>query len=871
MHKLFPFFLVFSLAWMGGTQSFAQQTHLTSHKHMMYLHKNWSFHQGGQQKSYPATVPGTVHTDLLAQGLIEDPYNRVNEQEQQWIDKVDWEYWTSFDLAPATWARQHKVLRFEGLDTYADVYLNGKQILSADNFFRSWEVALGDELKEKGNELRIYFHSPIKIGLAKLADHGYALPAVNDQSENGGMGKQRVSIFMRKPGYHFGWDWGPRLVSSGIWGEVSLISWDQVRLTDLYIRQDQLTDKRADLTAVYTLEVGEAGQYEVAVGVGEEKEKMQTVTLAVGKQVVEVPFQIKKPKRWWTHDLGTPHLYEIKAAIRNEDGVLDAQSVRTGLREVTVVQQPDEEGDGRSFYVQLNGVPIFSKGANYIPNDAFIPRVPVETYERVINSARDANMNMLRVWGGGFYEKDIFYQLCDEKGILVWQDFMFACSMYPGDETFLANVKAEAEEQVIRLRNHPCIALWCGNNEIDVAWSNFEEESGWGWKQQYTAGQRREIWQAYDTVFHHLLPDAVAAHHSDLFYWPSSPFFKEKKHAGYETNAGDMHYWGVWHGLHPFSDFRKYKARFMSEYGFQSFPVFEAVKQYTVEEDWDIESEVMASHQRSGIGNLRIRSYMEDHYHIPEHFEHFLYVSQLLQAEGIKMAIEAHRQAMPYCMGTLYWQINDCWPVASWSSMDYYLNWKALHYFAKKAYEPIMVSCVQEDQDIDVVVVSDRLEPEELELAWEVYDLEGNEIWRQKEQIEVAPQIASKVGAISIDSAWGDPASRFLIVKLIKEGVVLNENIQYFVPLKELALQPNPAIQTRVTPRNGGFDITLRSATLVKNLYLQAQGRTGFFSDNFMDVIPGQPLTIHFTPAIESEEPLDLTFLSLVDTYEVTE
>ncbi len=827
--------------------SFAQNT---SEMRIIPLNENWTFHQNGQEYWMPATVPGTVHTDLMANGKIEDPYYRTNEREVQWVDKTDWEYRMTFAVDPSMLEYDAAQLEFLGLDTYADVYLNDSLILRADNFFLAWKADVRSLLRAGENQLRIYFHSPAQVGLKKLAEHGFPLPASNDQSENGGLGDKRVSIFLRKPGYHFGWDWGPRLVSIGIWRPVNLKLWHAARLEDVFFRQDSLDADQARLTALCEAHVLNEGSYTLEVWNGDTLLRQQTMNLSPGKHTLELPFEIAQPKRWWTKELGEQHRYPLQVKLVQSGTTLDQIGHKVGLRTVRVVQTPDEKGS--SFYVELNGHALFSKGANYIPNDVFLPRVTREQYQRVVQSAADANMNMLRVWGGGFYEEDYFYELCDESGILIWQDFMFACSMYPGDPEFLQNVEAEAVYNVKRLRNHPCIALWCGNNEIDVAWANFDEFKGWGWKQQYTKQQRKYIWEAYENVFHQMLPAVVNAYHPGLFYWPSSPFLEHGKLAGYDTQGGDIHYWGVWHGEHPFDDFYKYIGRFMSEYGFQSFPEFRTVKAYTLPEDWDIESEVMAAHQRSGIGNLRIRSYMKAHYQVPSEFERMLYVGQVLQAEGIKMAIEAHRSAKPHNMGTLYWQINDCWPVASWSGMDYYQRWKAMHYFVKKAFAPVAVSAREVDNEVQIRVVSDRMDSLEATLDLRILDFDGNPVWNRQFQILAAPNTAFLAAAIPSGELHRGQSGRNQVMEMtLKQGEnVLHRNLVYFHPVKDLQLPEDPGLQMEVIPNPSGPDVLIRlkADRLAKNVFLDFPEAEGFFSDNYFDLLPGETVEVGFTP-----------------------
>lgn len=814
------------------------------------LHENWQFRQSGKAVWQPATVPGCVHTDLLANGLIEDPFYRTNEKKQQWIDKVDWEYQTEFFAGADLLAHQHLELFFEGLDTYAEVSLNGKRILSSDNMFREWAVNVKPFLKKGKNTLHVLLKSPIQEGLKLLDAHGYPLPAVNDQSENGELGDKRVSVFTRKAGYHYGWDWGPRFVTSGIWRPLTLRAWNDARIENVHIVQQKLDDQVASLMAVVEIKAGTPGDYLVGVNVNEapQSKVSRLVFLKNGLNTLELNFTIENPKRWWTNGLGEPFLYHISTELLKNGQQLDQQIEATGLRTVRIVQEPDALG--KSFYVELNGVPVFMKGANYIPSDNFLNRVTPEEYDRILRLAVDANMNMLRIWGGGIYENDVFYDLCDRYGILIWQDFMFACSMYPGDAAFLENVRREAVDNVRRLRNHPSVALWCGNNEIDVAWSQYNPLGGWGWKQLYNEKQRAEIWHAYDTLFHKILPEVVKQNDPDRFYWPSSPLADYGKHAGYDTQSGDIHYWGVWHGLHRFEDFRKYVGRFMSEYGFQSFPEFKTVKTYTQPQDWDIESEVMAAHQRSGIGNLRIREYMSWYYRMPKDFERFLYVGQVLQAEAIKSAIETHRRHMPHNMGTLYWQINDCWPVASWSSTDYYRRWKALHYFVRKAFSEVLVSPIVEGENVEVHVVSDRLAPIEVSLEVTLMDFSGKKLEEVRQTINIPANSSTKFYELAVKNLLKNhsPNDVLLLTSVFENNTLLSENVLLLAPPKDLNL-PKPALRKQIRQEVGGYSVTLQSDVFVKNVFLQLEGES-FFSDNYFDLLPGEQLTVFCRTAV---------------------
>ena len=835
-----------------------------------YLHQDWQFRQLDQGDWLPASVPGTVHTDLLANERIGAPFYRTNERDLQWIDKADWEYRTTFTPSDVILARRQIELIFKGLDTYADVFLNEQLIIQADNFFVEWRVDIKPLLRPGVNKLRIHFHSPIHKGLQLLKAHGFGLPAINDQSVNGGLKKEeRVSVFTRKPGYHYGWDWGPRLVPSGIWRPVVLEAWDSVRLADLFFFQQSVSTERCLVEARFTVEADGVHEFHYSVRNEDKTIASQVFTTKPGLNTFTIPFYIEQPKLWWTRELGEPHLYRLTGQIARKEETVDEASHEVGLRTIEVVQEKDEKG--ASFFFKLNGRPIFAKGANYIPNDVFIPRVTEDQYQKVIQSAADANMNMLRVWGGGFYENDLFYQLCDRAGILVWQDFMFACSMYPGNEDFLQKVKAEAVYNVKRLRNHPSIALWCGNNEMDVAWSQHKEFGGWWWKQQYGRRKRRKIWKAYETVFHQLLPATVERYAPGVFYWPSSPYAGPGEHSFPKATKGDIHYWGVWHGKEPFIAFQENIGRFMSEYGFQSFPEFKAVRKYTLPEDWDIESDVMVAHQRSGIGNLRIRSYMEDHYRVPDRFEHLLYVGQLLQAKGMRIGMEAHRAAKPYCMGSLYWQLNDCWPVASWSGMDYYQNWKAFHYAARASFAPVIITAQRSRKKLDVYVVSDREEDFPAVLSYRLLQFNGEECWQYEQPLTVPTDRSVLVNTWKLSELQKKAALPEVVMEITlrQADTILSESLVYLTDEKHLSLPPNPGIQATVSTDAPPYRIDIITDKLAKNVFLEFPEVNGFFSDNYLDLLPGKVYQLTFVPD-SSISPIDLpslSVLSLVDTY----
>ena len=829
------------------------------------LSANWQMRQASSEEWNEAHVPGCVHTDLIRNKQISDPYFRMNEKDLQWIDKKDWEYKTIFIASTKMLSNKHIEFVFEGLDTYADVFLNEQKILTPDNMFCDWTVDVKPFLKKGENNLRIYFSSPTSKGLLLLQKYGLTIPADNDQAENGGLKKEeQISPFIRKAPYHFGWDWGPRLITSGIWKPVYIRAWNDVRLSDLYIEQLELNDKLAMLNGVVEIQSDKKQTGQVIILVDNVKFKTETVVLEAGVNQVKVPFEIKKPKRWWTNGLGKANLYKIDAQVVVENSI-DSKTRNIGLRTLKLIQQPDSIG--HSFYFELNGVPVFAKGANHIPNDMFLDRVTHEVYDFEIGTAVKSNMNMLRVWGGGIYEDDYFYELCDRNGIMIWQDFMFACSLYPKDNQFFSSVAKESEYQVKRLRNHASLALWCGNNEIDIAYQYYHNVNGWGWLEKFNKQQNEQNWSAYQTIFNDILPKMAKKLSPAISYIHSSPMtVLPLTHANDTNKHGDVHYWGVWWGKHPFEKYDDYIGRFMSEYGFQSFPELETVKKYALPEDYDIESEVMKHHQRSSIGNVTIKEYMDMYYRKPANFEKFLYVGQVLQAYGIHSAIQAHRRAKPTNMGSLYWQINDCWPVASWSSTDYFRRWKALQYEVKRSFEPIIISAFASGNKTSISVVSDKPTPVSGALELKICDFTGKEL-----QTRVLPVHVNANGVVNVlteetSKLVQDVEGCFMIMTLKTDHSIITSQNYFFTQPKNLKLT-HPSIVSRITETKLGWTISLKSNVLAKNVYLNFPKTEGFFDDNYFDLLPNRETNIFFTPKDKKKAPTSLELMTLEDSY----
>ena len=564
--------------------------------------------------------------------------------------------------------------------------------------------------------------------------------------------------------------------------------------------------------------------------------------LRKGKQKFNLPIKIDRPELWWPNGLGKQHLYNIEVKLQRKE-VSSTVNQYIGIRKIELLA--DSTLSQPNFYFKVNGAPTFAKGVNYIPQDLFLPRVSTKDYERILQAAADANMNMIRVWGGGVYENDRFYELCDSLGLMVWQDFMFACAMYPGDADFLENVKQEAIDNVKRLSHHPSMALWCGNNEVLAAWKR------WGWEQTAIDEQSPEIahkiWKHYDTLFHHILPEVVSEHHRGIDYWASSPSASEGLPEEY--THGDTHYWGVWWGKEPFDNFNTKISSFMSEYGFQSFPEYSSFLRFAEKQDRDMYSEVMKSHQRSSIGNATIEEYLKRSHRKPIGFEELLYMSQLLQADGIQTAIEAHRRNKAKCMGSLYWQLNDCWPGASWSSIDYYGKWKALHYKVKDAFAPVIVSHEFVDGDLLITIVSDRMDEFDGELEVVLSEFKDIEkIVRWNEVVKLEANSKKRVLAIPADQLSSGENQKYTYLQLFlydRAGIVSKKNV-YFLPFKELVL-PRPELEfTVANDKSNLLYLTVTSKNFAKGVHVNCNGPYNF-SDNFFDLPINGSKTITLT------------------------
>ena len=773
----------------------------------MELHDNWEFKKVRDTLWNLATVPGNIHSDLLENKLIEHPFIGNNEEKLQWISKTDWDYKTTFLVDRKTLQKRHIELSFEGLDTYASVFLNDSLILKTNNAFREFQVEVKSILKAE-NELRIVFENTSISEDKEKNSLKYTLPEGN-------------RIFTRKAQFQYGWDWGPKLNTSGIWRPIKLTAWNDYKIENINIIQKTLTDSIASLI----VEIADSNfskdvlNYEVYIN----------DTLQFQKpEKPEIPITIKNPKSWWPHNLGEPYLYDIKVVVRNGKTILDSVLVKKGLRTIDLITEKDSIGE--SFYFKVNDVPVYAKGANYIPQNSMQNQVTNAHYEKLLNDVVDANMNMLRVWGGGIYENDIFYDLCDEKGILVWQDFMFACAMYPGDQAFLENVQEEATQNVKRLRNHASIALWCGNNENAEGWNR------WGWQADRSEHEKEEIWSYYLKVFDSILPNTVDKL-TDTDYWESSPKYG-RGNPKYKFE-GDAHDWWIWHDAYPFEHLEENVPRFMSEFGFQSFPSYEAIKYINQSDLIDISANSFQSHQKHSRGFQLIREYMERDFPVPEKAEDYVYMSQLLQAYGITKGIEAQRRAKPYNMGTLYWQLNDCWPVVSWSSIDFFGKWKALHYKAKHSFEDVLVSSKVENNILRTYVINDDFESHSGELSVKILDFEGNPLYQFSKSIILESNASQLQHQVNLEAFKLD-ASKVVVVSNFNNS----QSLYYLVKPKALKLKQGD-IEQKITKTDIGFSIELSSKTLQKDVFLYSDEK-GHFLDNYFDLLPNETKIVVF-------------------------
>lgn len=841
------------------------------------LNGTWTMREVGTVQDYPVTVPGSVLSALTEAGAIPDPYYRDNEYEIRELFWKDYEFERQFEVTADMLNKQHIDLLCLGLDTLAAIYINEAEAARTENMHRTYRIPVKEYLREGINTIRIVFASTLRY----MAEYEPAPGKEIHVIPSGGMAGNQ---YLRKAHSMFGWDWGAQLPDAGIWRDIRLEAYSDARIEEVRIRQ-QHEDGRVLVQTEIELAVDTEQMYKVSLTLAPSyyngqklppvELQAKTAIVAAGKNCVTVEIPVEKPRLWWPNGIGDQNLYDLNVKLKAagasgggkaaaqilEAEVLDERIYTIGLRTLTVSQDKDEWGS--EFCFKINGVKVFAKGANYIPEDCIYSRITQERLEYLISSAKRANYNTLRVWGGGYYPSDTFYDYCDRYGLMVWQDLMYACNAYDLTDDFAENIVAETKDNVVRLRHHASLALWCGNNEIESAWyhwPDFQKESPY-------------LRADYIKMFEYLLPKAVREKDDVTFYWHSSPSSGGSLDNPDDANRGDTHYWAVWHGQLPFSDYQKRFFRFCSEFGFQSFPSLKTVESYTEPEDRNIFSKVMESHQKNDAANGKMLYYVSENFRYPKDFDSLLYVTQILQAEAIKSGVEHWRRHRGRCMGTLYWQINDDWPVASWASIDYYGRWKALHYMAAGFFAPAAGSIVRTtDEDgyfsgIRAHCQNETMEPVQVSVLLSLKTMDMETIVTSEAAAEIAPfsaacllkkdysdvltqeQKTSRAPERKTDAGGRYPRSSVFVEAVFtiteKNGTVRTQyENEVLLPYKYMDLKkPQIDVQvekheagakqeTRHTSDGGYYDIVLKSDVYAPFVELDFTDADVIFSDN---------------------------------------
>ena len=774
-----------------------------------------------------AEVPGSVYGTLLEKGMMPDPYYRDNELDALKLMENDFEYVTEVDVDGSLLEADGLLLRFEGLDTLADIYWNGEYLGHACNMYRTWEYELSEVAKAGRNELKVVLFSPVRYCREE-----------NEKVYTGGSW-DCIDGFphLRKAHCMSGWDWGPRLPDAGIFRDAALLAVEKARLESVYVSQVH-GEKVAELDFDVTVELFGETEEETAVKVkvtGPDGRSFEPKRRD-GEGADAYKVRIENPDLWWPNGYGEQPLYRAEVRLEARDGkLLDRWERRIGLRTMTVNTEADEWGN--CFAHEVNGVKIFAMGADYIPEDNILGRVTAKRTRKLLEDCVEANYNCIRVWGGGYYLNDFFYDICDELGLVVWQDFMFACASYELNDEFEANIAAEIRENVRRLRHHACLGIWCGNNEMET--------------QTLDKAWKPSVKQKYDyiKIFEYLIPKILKEEDPQTFYWPSSPSSGGNFDDPWDENRGDTHYWDVWHGNKPFTEYRKFRFRYLSEFGFQSFPCLKTVESFTKEEDRNIFSRVMEMHQRNQAANGKIMNYLSATYLYPKDFDSLLYASQLMQADAIRYGVDHFRRYRGRCMGAVVWQLNDIWPVASWSSIDYYGRWKALHYAEKRMFAPVMVSCEEKgevserpfctaqpapfEKSARFHVANETMEEVCGEVCWQLRNPDSSVLAEGRENVTVPP--LSGVWLEKMDLAAYDELSVNLDYAFVMDGkTVSSGNCLFTAPKHYHFLNPHLSCHAE------GDEIAVRAEAFAQKVCIEGVDGDIRLEDNFFDMQAGE-------------------------------
>lgn len=795
----------------------------------------WKMRIVGEENWLAAFVPGSVYNDLIYHRRMEDPYYRDNELEALKIMEHDFEYYTCFEVAEAMLEEEEIILTFSGIDTVADIYLNGQYLAHVENMHRIWNFTVKKHLKRGINELKVILHSPTQ----------FIRQAYEEDPLGGSEDAMRGFSKLRKAHCMFGWDWGPRLPDAGLWREVSLTGFSGARLDSVYVTQHHERQGGGCKLVTLKLQVKAVKSNEKMIYSLEKFSKKfrgysfravlihpdgKTIVYAEDENVIPV----ESPVLWWPNGYGGQALYVLRVELLQDGRIIDTWEKRIGLRTLTMHIQNDEYG--KQFAHEVNGVKIFAMGADYIPEDNILSRVTKERTRQLLLDAKNVNFNCIRVWGGGYYPGDEFWDICDELGLIVWQDFMFACAVYHLDEEFEENIIAEFIDNIKRIRHHASLGLWCGNNEMEM----FMENQNWPCHPQRISD--------YIKMYEYILPKILKEYDPNTFYWPASPSSGGSFDAPNDEKRGDVHYWDVWHGNKPITEYRKYYFRYVSEFGFQSFPALKTCETFTKPEDRNIFSYVMEKHQRNSTANGKIMNYMEQTFLYPSSFELVLYASQLLQAEAIRYGVEHFRRHRGRCMGTIIWQLNDCWPVASWSSIDYFGRWKALHYYAKRFFAPLMLSCEEEGiltQDINpnaepyevkksikLCVANETMKKQQVVVKWAL----------RKNTAEILKEGSCELQAEELSSIWlqeedmmeAEIYTDYVSYDMYQNGECISAGTVIFCAPKHYQFA-DPSL----TVDSEGDELTIRANAYARSVEIINEADDMLLEDNYFDMNAG--------------------------------